>query len=1550
MKSLLVAALATFVAVAAFAQSPYLVTDLNISSAQGAQSSDAAGFTEAGGWVYFRARGDAGLELWKSDGTTTTQVKDIYPGLGSSAPYGFLHLGGGVLLFGASHPTYGTELWRTDGTEGGTMLVKDFAAGMSSSNAQPMAVLDGRAIVYTASSNFNQLLWATDGTEGGTELLVSDAVSHVTRMGSYVYFFAASSLYRTDGTAAGTTVVKAGVSARAVAVAGSKLFFAGWDQQHGYELWVSDGTESGTLLVKDINPGPGSAFLSTTSLSFATVGSSVVFWARDGVHNWTLWRSDGLEGNTVPYREFVNFGPSAVPPALTAGAGAAFFRMSDLLWRTDGAAIGTYAITGPVSPILLVGTPTRLYFGAASTGGGSTHLWSSDGTDAGTSQISSAAMIGGESALASGAGKVWFAGSTALAGSEPWVSDGTAAGTQMLGNLAADPPPSSNPGELRGAQEQLFFIATPGESYRLYRSDGTSGGTLELGQATTSSGYHSTWRNLLFFRAANDQLWRSDGTAGGTILLKDDISAGAVFAGSEAAYFSGKHPTQSFSDILWKSDGTVAGTTPLTGTASSQPTNPSAFAEIAGRAFMVANSAIWRTDGTDATTVRVPEAYDPYYSGGPSSLAAMGGAIYFTRSNGLWRLAGAGTEAPTLVSTLGSSGGNVTASQAVVAGSILYMIVSTSATGWELWRSDGTEAGTYLLKDIMPGSSSSNPTSLTALNGTLFFAANNGFDGVELWKSDGTTAGTVMVADIAPGAAWSSPESLVAADGRLWFSATNGASGVELWSSDGTSGGTAMVADLAAGSTSSTPRQLTVGENKLFFSAQTSAGRELWALQLSTASRFSIGDTRLVEGTGGTTNASLVITRGGDLSQPATVSFTTGGGTATAGSDYVAQSGVASFGAGVATATVQIVVNGDAADEGVETFLVTISNPSIGFIQRHVGAALIEDDDQQVALSIIPIQTLAESYYDGPRRFVVTNSGPSTATNVTLRVSESPFDVGSFYGSTAGCSADSRGVIVCALGALLPNQSRTITVPRTSTSASGRYYYDTTNIPGRTVTASVTAAEPESNLTDNSVAKMMSPDGTLMLPPFLTSGTNALVDWIRSQSTGSGLVTIFSSHASVVPTPSTIAAGTNAAQFTLQVGNVVGSTYLTTAASGYSPTGIVVPIVSAGQTPKLATALYTPYFSSINYGQTLKIPIRVAARKHDGTLPTGTLRVVGPGTEVTELTLDGNGAVEFTRANLNPGSYTFRAEYLGDANFSPIDRTLESVTVWGISTSAAIQVPRLVCGTEVPATFFVRTSSGSAGAPTGLVRVALNNGTPIDLTLVPTGKPGESSVSHNFPLPAGATSYSISGSYVPTGGFSGTTIWGTSAPAGCTSIVVEAVATAANRVTVTWTAAPGATLYEVYRMEGGYSSGNYIGYSPSTTFIDTTVQPDRCYLYRVRTSTSPALSQGDFATTVMFSDDPIVAGVTRIRQDHVLQLRTAVSAMRSLAGLSAPNYSTGVANGMPMTAQHTLELRQLLNEARTWIGKPTVTFAAPAPAAGQPVRAAQVQELRNAAK
>src|SRR5262249_30284364 len=132
----------------------------------------------------------------------------------------------------------------------------------------------------------------------------------------------------------------------------------------------------------------------------------------------------------------------------------------------------------------------------------------------------------------------------------------------------------------------------------------------------------------------------------------------------------------------------------------------------------------------------------------------------------------------------------------------LFLTAFTPEASTELWKSDGTEKGTVLVKDIYPGSRSSFPRDLVNVNGTLLFVAEDETHGSELWRSDGTEKGTTLVLDINPGDQRSNARELTAVNGTLFFNAGEGPLGglnVELWKSDGTGKGTVQVRDIFPG-------------------------------------------------------------------------------------------------------------------------------------------------------------------------------------------------------------------------------------------------------------------------------------------------------------------------------------------------------------------------------------------------------------------------------------------------------------------------------------------------------------------------------------------------------------------------------------------------------------------------------------------------------------------------------------------------------------------------------------------------------------------------------
>jgi ELWxxDGT repeat protein len=212
----------------------------------------------------------------------------------------------------------------------------------------------------------------------------------------------------------------------------------------------------------------------------------------------------------------------------------------------------------------------------------------------------------------------------------------------------------------------------------------------------------------------------------------------------------------------------------------------------------------------------------------PTDLTAVNSTVYFDATDGshgfqLWK--SDGTSAGTVMVKAINPTGNSTPSNLTNVNGELYFSATDGTHGVQLWKSDGTAAGTVMVKAINTAGSSS-PTDLVNVNGELFFSATDGADGFELWKSDGTAGGTVMVKDISPGPTGSSPSGLVNVNGELYFSASDGTHGAELWKSDGTAAGTVMVDDIVPGVNGSNPFDLVAinGEVEFYAFDGTSTG------------------------------------------------------------------------------------------------------------------------------------------------------------------------------------------------------------------------------------------------------------------------------------------------------------------------------------------------------------------------------------------------------------------------------------------------------------------------------------------------------------------------------------------------------------------------------------------------------------------------------------------------------------------------------------------------------------------------------------------------------
>jgi ELWxxDGT repeat protein len=295
--------------------------------------------------------------LWTSDGTPagTRKIVDLPEDTvetGSWIPLG------PELFFTAAHDNSlghldgRQDVYRSDGTPEGTRAILQLGCGGCTLDQNPIEAVrggDGKAVLLAWGLNdFGRNLWRTDGTPEGTEALLSlpdDGSGRIyfptapAALGNDILFFASSAvddftrwtLWRLRGsdltllTSAGSASYDLETLSSPVDDGHGHLVFSAWDPDHGRELWRTDGTPGGTVLVADILPGPTSS--SPEGLTFA--GGQLVFSAQDGIHGRELWTTDGTAAGTRLLEDLAPGGVSSSPRGFTAAGDRLFFSADD---------------------------------------------------------------------------------------------------------------------------------------------------------------------------------------------------------------------------------------------------------------------------------------------------------------------------------------------------------------------------------------------------------------------------------------------------------------------------------------------------------------------------------------------------------------------------------------------------------------------------------------------------------------------------------------------------------------------------------------------------------------------------------------------------------------------------------------------------------------------------------------------------------------------------------------------------------------------------------------------------------------------------------------------------------------------------------------------------------------------------------------------------------------------------------------------------------------------------------------------------------------------
>lgn len=820
------------VALAAEAQPAYLVRDLETSAVN--SSSYPEELIVLRDRIYFTAFDYVhGQQVWRTDGTrrgtwvVRDVIRDTSPGIANGV-VGSLEPGEERFWMVLDDGVSGFELWTSDGTAAGMRMVADLCPGPCGT------FLQGRLFAWRDSVFFTPLEedlgfepWISDGTREGTRPL-RDIVSGPESSG-------ATGLARLDDV----------------------LLFSATDAEHGHELWRSDGTPEGTALVKDICPGD------CTSLYFypaAVVGGEAFFAAYEPVHGIELWRSDGTAAGTVLLKDTCPGPCSGNPRPFAVGDELLVVVQDRFLFNSDGTSDGTVQVASLPPEVYLTldllpfvradGSPAAFFFTRfISTGGG--QLWLTDGTTAGTRAVAELVDFREQAAVAGD--RLIFSGGP-YPYHEPWVSDGTAAGTHQLVGLRPGRQGSSPENFVSFGPSRVLFTAETERGVELWITDGTAAGTRLVrdvnGPDTSSRPQELTAvGGRLFFTAGTGEkegaLWTSDGSEDGTVLLSSSARFEELTAEGDRLFFVvgvdavGRQPgvtdgTQEGTYLLWDSNrpGSIAYDLVTSG-------GVLYFAENTPEPRQL----LWKSDGT-------PEGTEIVKDLGPA-----------------FNTDGCGVLCPACCTNLTTYPHDLTP-----AATGIYLVGGDVERGAELWRSDGTEAGTAVVVDLLPGPDSSFPAELTPVADLLYLTALAEVEGARrLWRTDGSAAGTAAVAtagepreltalggrlffvaapegsgdalyvvDAAAGEAEQVAalevegypgyaSNLTAVGGRLFFAVFTEATGQELWTSDGTAEGTGLVADVAPGVHGSYPRSFAPIDGRLYFAADDGArGREVW--------------------------------------------------------------------------------------------------------------------------------------------------------------------------------------------------------------------------------------------------------------------------------------------------------------------------------------------------------------------------------------------------------------------------------------------------------------------------------------------------------------------------------------------------------------------------------------------------------------------------------------------------------------------------------------------------------------------------------------------------
>lgn len=677
----------------------------------------------------------AGIELWKSNGLTTIRLSNINP-IGDSDPRDITVISPTLIYFTAYSPAYGRELWKTTGSESGTKLVKDILKIKGSSNPAQLTK-SGSLLFFTANDGQRGIeLWKSDGTDAGTTI-VKDIQPEPK--------WSSTPKHLTD--------------------VNGTLFFGATQSGSDFEVWKTDGTEAGTVMVKDIRPGNGNS----EAEHFVNVNGTLFFTANDGVHGDELWKSDGTQAGTMMVKDFNPGYAGSNSSNMWSYPMSAFTNVNGVLYywgskgyknyyiRSDGTEAGTFAIVDAHTVGLNPPQPNFTYFN------GKVYFFNYSGSGYGMYSVDISGQnvnfirpyTTPEDSYENFEQKMILMGSNFYLTSfnvESWsLVKQTPTGTITTLYTTITPTVNSWPDRFTQVGDQMYFLTYnewPGSGEYLYKTDGTPEGTVEVFEADYNSRVKAIGNK--FFFTVLQRLYVIDGANGTPQLLTEFTdwthAANGLTNVNGILYFH-----NSYGEV-WKSDGTVAGTVKVR--ALNKIIN---ITNVADKAYILNETStggleLWRTNATGLLKVKTIREGTGRPAAFPQS-AGVGSVFYFTADDGVH--------------------------------------------GNELWRSDGTALGTFMIKDMNTydstqwGAYEADIKSFVVFNNKLYFsAANENNDWRYYYVSGKTTISEVGV--VGP------VNYSMHHNGKLYLFAQASASNYDmtLWVTDGTPGSLRVHADI----------------------------------------------------------------------------------------------------------------------------------------------------------------------------------------------------------------------------------------------------------------------------------------------------------------------------------------------------------------------------------------------------------------------------------------------------------------------------------------------------------------------------------------------------------------------------------------------------------------------------------------------------------------------------------------------------------------------------------------------------------------------------------